>query len=59
MTDRKFVNTSSTPQDTSDGRVFGPGETISVKDVDDYILMKVDAGLLVEVVEPTTKGGKD
>lgn len=59
----KFVNTSITPQDLSDGSIVAPGETVTVNELDDYIQMKVDAGLLVEVVEPSAKpdkqGGKD
>jgi hypothetical protein len=57
---RKFVNTSTHPVDTLDGGIVAPGETITLKEMDDHTQTQVDAGLLVEVEDPKAdKGGKN
>lgn len=57
---RKFVNTSTHPIDTLEGGIIAPGETFTLKEMNDHTQGQVDAGLLVEVVEhDKDKGGKN
>lgn len=59
---RKFVNTSTHPVDTAEGGIVAPGDTFTLKEMNDHTQSQVDAGLLVEVVEPDPnkdKGGKN
>lgn len=56
---RKFVNTSTHPIDTLEGGIIAPGETFTLKEMDDHTKVQVEAGLLVEVDDPKDKGGKN
>lgn len=57
---RKFVNTSTHPIDTLEGGIIAPGDTFTLKEMNDHTQGQVEAGLLVEVeTDPKDKGGKN
>lgn len=53
----KYVNTSTHPVDLTGGRSVAPGETVEIKDLDDHAQGQIDAGLLIEVVQPEKPAG--